>query len=168
MWKEESSYPVCSQPTYANNSIKGASANSADPVPQITEKGKRDNLGIIFRSILLKHSCDPSLEPSSRHGSNDGSQHMFSLRNKTKIIFELSAPSSPLVWSSELSFREFGTCAKRSLSICAVISRPRDNIFFMLNSAEREILNAHMYENIKKFSFCRAQMRLQYTLIFCS
>ena len=27
--------------------------------------------------------------------------------------------------------------------------------FFMLNSVEHEILNAHKYKNIKKFSFCR-------------
>ena len=32
--------------------------------------------------------------------------------------------------------------------------RPRGyKIFFMLNSAEHEILNAHKYKNIKKFSF---------------
>ena len=54
MWKEESSCPVCSQPTYANNSIKGGSANSADPVPQI-RRDKRDNLEIIFRFILFNH-----------------------------------------------------------------------------------------------------------------
>ena len=31
--------------------------------------------------------CDPSLEPSHRDGSNEGSQHTFLLRKK-KIIFE--------------------------------------------------------------------------------
>ena len=31
--------------------------------------------------------------------------------------------------------------------------RPRCYIFFVLNSAEHEILNAHTYKNIKKFSF---------------
>ena len=31
----------------------------------------------------------------------------------------------------------------------------------MLNSAEYEILNAHKYENIKKFSFFQAQIRLE-------
>ena len=33
---------------------------------------------------ILKHFrvyCDPSLEPSHLHDSNEGSQHMFSLRN---------------------------------------------------------------------------------------
>ena len=41
--------------------------------------------------------CDPSLEPSYRDGSNEGSQHMFSLKNK-KIIFELS--SIPLLFGA--------------------------------------------------------------------
>ena len=34
------------------------------------------------------------------------------------------------------------------------ITRPQGyKTFFMLNSAEREILNTHKYENIKKFGF---------------
>ena len=33
--------------------------------------------------------------------------------------------------------------------------------FFMLNSVEHEILNAHKYINIKKFSFFEAQMSLE-------
>ena len=44
----------------------------------------------------------PSLEPSRRDGSNEGSQHMFSLRNK-KNIFELSSVP-PLIWSSSDTF----------------------------------------------------------------
>ena len=32
--------------------------------------------------------------------------------------------------------------------------------FFMLNSAEHEILNAHKYKNIKKFSILQAQIPL--------
>ena len=44
--------------------------------------------------------CEPSLEPSHRDGSNEGSQHMFSLRNKKKNIFELSSVL-PLIWSSD-------------------------------------------------------------------
>ena len=31
---------------------------------------------------VKKHIYDPSVEPSRRDGSNEGSQHMFSLRNK--------------------------------------------------------------------------------------
>ena len=34
--------------------------------------------------------CDPPLEPSRQDGSNEGSQHMFSLR-KRKLISELSS-----------------------------------------------------------------------------
>ena len=32
----------------------------------------------------------------------------------------------------------------------------------MLNSVEHEILNAHRYKNIKKFSFFKAQLILEY------
>ena len=32
--------------------------------------------------------------------------------------------------------------------------------FFMLSSVEHEILNAHKYRNIKKFSFFEAQISL--------
>ena len=48
-----------------------------------------DNLGIIFHIAPLKRThvgCDPSLEPSRRNCSNEGSQHMFLLRNK-KLSF---------------------------------------------------------------------------------
>ena len=31
-------------------------------------------------------------------------------------------------------------------------------LFFMLNSAEHELLNAHKYENIKNFSIFQAQI----------
>ena len=34
--------------------------------------------------------------------------------------------------------------------------------FFMLNSVGHEILNAHKYKNIKKFSFFKAQISLEY------
>ena len=54
---------------------------SGESVLQI-RRGNRDNLGIIFLFLSLKHICDPSLEPSRRDGSNEGSQHMFWLRNK--------------------------------------------------------------------------------------
>ena len=33
-----------------------------------------------------------------------------------------------------------------------------DKTFFMLNSVEREILNAHKYKNIKKFSIFQTQI----------
>ena len=43
--------------------------------------GNRDNFGI-FINFFEKHICDLSLEPSRRDRSNEGSQNMFSLRNK--------------------------------------------------------------------------------------
>ena len=50
---------------------------------------------VIMSLISPQIFCDPLLEPSYRDGSNEGSQHMFSLRNK-KNIFELS--SVVLLW----------------------------------------------------------------------
>ena len=47
------------------------------------KRGNRDNLGKFFHKSIF---CDPSLEPSHRDGSNDGSQHMFSLRNKKNYL----------------------------------------------------------------------------------
>ena len=44
---------------------------------------------------------------------------------------------------------------------CEKCIRPHDyKTFSMLNSAEHEILNAHKYINIKKFSFFQAQISL--------
>ena len=41
-------------------------------------------------------------------------------------------------------------------------SRPRGyKTFFVLNSVEHEILNAHMYKNIKKFGLFKAQLILE-------
>ena len=43
-----------------------------------------------------------------------------------------------------------------------LITRPRGyKIFFMLNSIEHEILNAHKYKNIKKFGIFYAQINLE-------
>ena len=45
--------------------------------------GNRDNFGIFIHIFsYISYICDPSLEPSRRDRSNEGSQHMFSLRNK--------------------------------------------------------------------------------------
>ena len=46
-------------------------------------RDNKDNLGI---SIYASPFCDPSLEPSYRDSSNEGSQHMFSLRNKKNYL----------------------------------------------------------------------------------
>ena len=40
--------------------------------------------------------CDPSSEPSRRDGSDEGSQHMVSMRNKKNYHKIL-----PLIWGSE-------------------------------------------------------------------
>ena len=58
-------------------------------------KGVRDNLGIISHISTQKRICDPSLEPSHQDGSNEGSQHMFLLRNKKKL--SLNYPQYPLL-----------------------------------------------------------------------
>ena len=55
----------------------------AEAVLQI-RRGNRDNLGAILLHINI--FCDPSLEPSRQDGSNDGSQHTFSLRNKKNYV----------------------------------------------------------------------------------
>ena len=36
-----------------------------------------DNLKFFFKFLNENICCDPSLEPSQRDGSNDGSQNMF-------------------------------------------------------------------------------------------
>ena len=64
----------------------GISFDELAAVLQI-RRGNRDNFGIIIHiSTIINIFCDPSLEPSPRDGSNEGSQHMFSLRNKKKYL----------------------------------------------------------------------------------
>ena len=41
-------------------------------------KEAKCNLGLRFQNVC----CDASLEPSHQHGTNEGSQRTFSLRNK--------------------------------------------------------------------------------------
>ena len=48
-------------------------------------RGKQDNSGIVMHVSSLNLFCDPPLESSQRDGSNEGSQYMFSLRNKEKL-----------------------------------------------------------------------------------
>ena len=49
------------------------------------------------------------------------------------------------------------------LLLCSVFMfRPRGyKTFFVLNSTEHEILNAHKYENISKFGFFKVQISLE-------
>ena len=49
-------------------------------------RSNRYNLEIIFHLSPKNIFCDPSLEPSRRDGSNEGSQHMFSLGNKKNYL----------------------------------------------------------------------------------
>ena len=59
----------------------GISFDELAAVLQI-RKGNRDKFGIFIHIFPLRHICDTSLEPSHRDGSNEESQHMFSLKNK--------------------------------------------------------------------------------------
>ena len=43
------------------------------------------------------------------------------------------------------------------LSAGFIFPGPEDEFFFMLNSAEQDILNAYKYTNIQKFHFFQAQ-----------
>ena len=54
-------------------------------VPQI-RKVNWDNEEIIINIPHQNIFCDPALEPSHRDGSNEGSQHMFLMRNKKKNL----------------------------------------------------------------------------------
>ena len=48
------------------------------------------------------------------------------------------------------------------LNLIQSMTRPRGyKTFFVLNSVEHEILNAHKYTNIKKFGFFKAQLSLE-------
>ena len=42
--------------------------------------------GLLFIFLQKNIFCDPSLEPSPKDGSNEESQHMFSLRNKKNYL----------------------------------------------------------------------------------
>ena len=50
----------------------------------------------------------------------------------------------------------------RDVTFDAINSWPRGyKTFFVLNSVEHEILNAHKYKNIKKFGLFKAQLSLE-------
>ena len=64
----------------------GISFDELAAVLQI-RRDNRDNFGIITHiSTTINIFCDHSLEPSHRDGSNEGSQYMFSLRNKKNYL----------------------------------------------------------------------------------
>ena len=47
-----------------------------------------------FKFLHESICCDPSFESSHRDGSNEGSQHMFALRNKNEISLNLMSGGS--------------------------------------------------------------------------
>ena len=56
--------------------------------------------------------CDTSLEPSHQEGSNEGSQHMFSLRNKKKLPSDY--PQYPLlIWRSSFAIHPLDQTNRR-------------------------------------------------------
>ena len=64
-------------------------------------RGDRDILEIFSRISPEKIFCDPPLEPSRRDGSNEGSQHMFSLTNKKNYLWIiLNTPSYLKLWGA--------------------------------------------------------------------
>ena len=57
--------------------VQDLQCSSSERVTRIIE-------GYFFLFPHTNICCDPSLQPSRRDGSNEGSQHMLSLRNKIK------------------------------------------------------------------------------------
>ena len=66
-----------------------------EPELQITG-GIEDNSKIFFLFLNKNICCDPTLEPSQRDFSNDGSENMFLLRTVPKLSLLLL-----LIWSTE-------------------------------------------------------------------
>ena len=51
-------------------------------IPELHLRGCKEDNSILFFLFLIENiCCGPSLEPSRRDGSNDGSQNMFLWRN---------------------------------------------------------------------------------------
>ena len=58
-------------------------------LPRLVLKVRRGNNDNFVINCHISHEnifCDPSLEPSHRDGSKEGSQLMFSLRNMKKYL----------------------------------------------------------------------------------
>ena len=70
---------------YGRKTIRQQQQNIYLPELQI-RRSNIYNLEIIFHISPINIFCDPSLEPSRRDGSNEGSQHMFSLGNKKNYL----------------------------------------------------------------------------------
>ena len=114
--------------------------------------------------------CDPSLEPSQRDSTNYGSQLLVFFYLETGKMYP---PISllPLIWSTELctSAGQRPLIQYKAESLHPQCCGINSNVIwsrgykriFMLNSAEHEILNAHKYKNIVKFSILQAQISLE-------
>ena len=68
-------------------------------------------------------------------------------------ILERTSGLEPSSETTAPMYLKLGMC----LNICDIRARGYKT-FFMLNSVEHEFSNAHKYKNIKKFSFCQAQI----------
>ena len=80
-------------------------------------RSNRYNLEIIFHISPKNIFWDPSLEPSHRDGSNEGSQHMFSLKNKKNYLWIIPVTPSYLeLWSCETN----GTFSLLATIICGL------------------------------------------------
>ena len=67
----------------------------------------------IVLSVLHIHiCCDPSSEPSQQGGSDEGSQHMVSVRNKKNY------PSNIIKYSPYLELRSLPSCL---MTVCSLI-----------------------------------------------
>ena len=88
------------------------------PVLQI-RRGNWDNSGIIIHIFHKNIFSDTSLETSRRDGSTEGSQHMFSLRNKKNIFKLFSIPPSPNPFYLELC-RPFTYLLRRKCEIARI------------------------------------------------
>ena len=96
--------------------------------------GIEDNSKIIFLFLNENISCDPSLEPSRRGGSNDGSQNIF-YGEIWLIIPKLSLLPLLSIWSSGIGswtvVMSRPHLSKDTLQVFVVIKKAFDN-FFML------------------------------------
>ena len=64
------------------NDVVSSEQTGPDQYPELQIRSNRDNSEIVSHISPQNIFCNPPLIPSHRDDSNEGSQHMFSLRNK--------------------------------------------------------------------------------------
>ena len=97
MHSSKSDYKETITNIFGQSCIKNIKCDpSSEPELQI-RRGNSDNLGIISIFLHKNIFCDPSLQPSRQDGSNEGSQDMFSLRNKKNYLSGFSFGSRSAV-----------------------------------------------------------------------